>query len=239
MTYPSFSHEQRLPSLKVTKELVKSLEQYLLKCVVDAALVSSEEALKLLSVEVEDSNGSETVASIEQVPGSRFADSTSRVEVVLRIAHKTDGSYLRVRLYFSRRPRSSTLAISATMPNARGFSLGLKEGLFRILDPEKTWHWIAHPTPQVWAFLFAIALFSAVIANSTIIKEAYSPYLLGFSLFIWLYTLAMPPLRRYTCFDSRAAERADENWKWFIYGIAGFLLFGTLLTLFRRQLLGF
>jgi len=238
MTHPSFSHEQSLPSLKVTKDFLHSLEQYFVKRVVDASIVSQEEASKLLSIKIEDSLGSETIASISQVTASRFADSTSRIEVELATPYKPDGTRLRVRLNFSRGRLFSTLAISATMPNARELALGLKDGLLRMLEPQKTWHWIAHPTAQVWGALFAGGVWIGYFLFQASGKEAHFPYLLGSFALVWIYLFGMGSLRSYTVFDSRASERADKIWGWFIGGVATFLLFGTLLTLFRRPLLG-
>lgn len=239
MTHPSFSHEQALPSLKVTKDFLHSLEQYLVKWVVDASIVSQEEASKLLSIKIEDSLGSETVTSISQVTASRFADSTSRIEVELATPYKPDGTRLRVRLNFSRGRLFSTLAISATMPNARELALGLKDGLLRMLEPQKTGHWIAHPISQVWGALFAGGVWIGYFLYQASGKEAYFPYLLGSFSLVLIYLFGMGSLRSYTVFDSRASERADKIWGWFIGGVATFLLFGTLLTLFRRPLLGF
>jgi hypothetical protein len=242
MAFPSFSHEQPLPSLRVTKEFLASIERYLLKWVVDASLASEDEAPKLLSIEIEDGHGSETVTSISQVTGSRFADSTSRIQFTLETAYNRNGTDLRVKLCFSSTQIFSTLKIKATMPNARELSLGLKDSLLRILEPQKTWHWIVHPSSKIWHFLLALSLCISLLLFQANIKEPYSFLLIGFQILLSVYLFVMGSFRKYTIFDSRASERADKIWGkiwgWFIGGVATVIVFGFLTPWLLNRLAG-
>ena len=239
MTNPSFSHEQPLPSLRVTKELLKSLEKYLVKRVVDAAILTEEEAKLALSIRIEDSLGTEKIISIDQMTPSRFADSTSRVEIEIDSPYRRDGIRLRVRLNFAKGRLFSTLAISATMPNAREVALGLRDGLLRVLEPQRTWHWIVHPSAQWWGCVMGVSLWVGYYLFSTDGKEPYYPILLAIFAFVWFYLFGFGTLRPYTTFESRASDRSDKIWSWFLGGAGTFLLFGTALTFLRRPLLGF
>lgn len=238
MVFPSFLHEQSLPSLRITKEFLVSLERYLIKWVVDASLASEDEAPKLLSIEIEDGYGSETVTSISQVTGSRFADSTSRIQFILSTAYNRNGTDLRVRLSFSSKKNFSTLTIKATMPNARELSLGLKDALLRILEPQKTWHGIVHPSTNIWVSLFAVSLCISALLIQVDIKEPYSFHLFGVQILILTYLFVMGSFRKYTIFDSRASERADKIWVWFIGGVATVVVFGTLTPWLLNRLAG-
>lgn len=238
MAFPSFSHEQPLPSLRVTKEFLVSLERYLVKWVVDASLASEDEAPKLLSIEIEDGYGSETVTSISQVTGSRFADSTSRIQFILATAYNGNGTNLRVRLSFSSKKIFSTLTIKATTPNAKELSLGLKDALLRILEPQRTWHWILHPSLNIWAALLTLSFCISFLSIQANIKEPYSSLLFGFQIFIFVYLFVLRAFRKYTIFDSRASERADKIWVWFISGVATLVLFGTLAPWLVARLAG-
>lgn len=239
MTNPSFSHEQPLPSLKVTKDLLESLEKYLVKRIVDAAMLTEEEAKLALSIRIEDSLGTEKMISIDQMTPSRFADSTSRVEIELELPFRRDGLRLRVRLSFARGRLFSTLAISATMPNAREVALGLRDGLLRVLEPQRTWHWIAHPSAQWWGCAMVANLWLGYYLFSTGREAPYYPILLGTFALSWFYLFGISTLRPYTTFESRTSDRSDKIWAWFLGGVGTFLLFGTLLTFLRRPLLGF
>ena len=242
MAFPSFSHEQPLPSLRVTKEFLASIERYLLKWVVDASLASEDEAPKLLSIEIEDGYGSETVTSISQVTGSRFADSTSRVQFILATAYNGNGTNLRVRLSFSSEKNLSTLTIKATTPNAKELSLGLKDALLRILEPQKTWHRIVHPSSKICHFLLALSLCISVLLFQANIKEPYWFLLFGFQILLSVYLFVMGSLRKYTIFDSKASERADKIWgniwAWCIGGVATVVVFNFLFPWLLNRLAG-
>ena len=240
MAFPSFSYRQKLNSLKITKDFLTALEQYLLKWVVDAEIIPQDEAPKSLSIEIEDKHGTETMISISQLNSSRFPDSTSAINIVLRKPFMRDGMNFSVNISFSRGSRSSTLRIDSKMPNAREVVLGLKDGILRMLEQQKTWHWMAHPNLTVWFGLNATLVILSVALNSEIVTERYSFYLIGVIVSILIYWVGgVGVLRRYTVFDSRASERDDKIWGWLITGIGTFLVFGTLFTFFRRQLLGF
>lgn len=239
MTHPSFTYEHPLPSLRVTKDFLASLEQYLLKRVVDSALVSTEEAQASLVIKVNDSFGSEKLNSISQFDASRFSDSTTQIEIELGSPYRRDGMRLKIRLNFARGRLFSTVAISATTPNARDFVLGLKDGIMRVVDPQRTWHWVCHPNAQGWGAFIGIGAILGVSLFRLDAKDILYPFSLGAFAFVFLYLSQLSSLRPYTVFDSRASERSDKIWSWLIGGLGTFLLFGTLLTFIRRPLLGF
>lgn len=239
MSHPSFSYEHPLPSLRVTKDFLASLEQYLMKKVIDSSLVTSEEAQTCLRIKIDDSYGSERLDSVSQASGTRFSDSTSQVEVEVNTPYRGDGTKLRIRLNFARGRLFSTVAISATAPNAKELVLTLKDGIFRILDPQRTWHWLCHPNAQAWASIFGVGVVLVVALVQSDGKGSTFPYLFAAAIFAWLYLFQFASLRLYTVFDTRAAERSDKVWTWLITGICTFALFGTLAVLVRRHFLGF
>ena len=239
MPSPSFSYEHPLRSLRVTKDFLANLEQYLLKKVVETSIATEEEAAACLKIKIDDSLGSERLNSIAQLDGTRFADSTNQIEVELETPYKRDGSKLRIRLNFAKSRLFSTVAISATAPNAKELVLGLKDGILRTLEPHGTWHWICHPIAQAWALVFVAGTALGIAIYRVDGKDTIYPFLLGAFVLVWLYLFQLGPLRPYTVFDTRAAERSDKVWSWFMTGLGTFILFGTLFTLLRRPLLGF
>jgi hypothetical protein len=239
MDHPSFSHEQQLPSLKVTRDFLKDLEAYLIKRLVETSLLVESETSSAITVRIQDSLGTETLGSIQKMQMSRFADSTSSVEVEAELPFRQDGTRLRIRLSFTRSRLFTTLAITATMPAARDTVLGLRDGLLRMLEPARTWHWLGHPKNYVWGVLFATG---SVIGYHLFRSNGLGPrdpYLLLAFASVWLYLFVAGRLLPYTIFDSRSLDRADKIWNWLIGGIATFLIFGTVLTYLRRPALGF
>ncbi|NML19069.1 hypothetical protein [Azohydromonas caseinilytica] len=216
------------------------LEEYLEKYFLDASFLDAEKRNGIFSVKIEDNLGVEKLSSIKQMNTSLFADSTSSVDVEFELPYRDDGIKARVRLNFSRKKMYAKLYISAVMPNSREFVLGLRNGLLRLLESQKIWHWIAHPVPQVGGALFVAACILGYIAiNFADKKENFYSLWIFLIALIWFYLFFMGDLRPYNVFKSRASDRSDKIWGWLIGGAATFLLFGTLLTLFRRPLLGF
>lgn len=239
MNHPSFAYEHSLPSLRLTKDFLESLERYIIKRAGDLTVMNPEEIKACLRIKIDDRFGSENLNSIARLDSSRFEDSTSRVELELDTPYRSDGIKLRVRLNFSKGRLFSTVSIAATMPNARDVSLSLKDGILRMLDPQRTWHWVCHPIASVWGIIFGVGAMSMYSLYQSESNGFVKPMALGLSILLWFYLFYIGTLRTYTVFDSRASERADKIWSWLIGGIGTFLIFGTLLTLLRRQILGF
>lgn len=238
MDHPSFSQRQTLPSLKITKECLESLESYLVGWVVDNRISSVEEAAKSLSLEIEDKNGVEKFSAMSQVPFSRFHDSTSRIQILMKKPFTHDGTELRVRLDFSGRPRFSELQIDATMPNAKDRALALKGGLLRVLEQQKTQNWIAHPNSATSTILYSTVLLISFFQLKGISNATISLFLWVISAVLFVYLFLVPQLRRYTVFDSSAADKADDRWKWLIRSIVGVLLFSSFLPWLLSRLAG-
>jgi hypothetical protein len=237
----TFSCEEDLPSLKVTRDLIGSLERYLVQRVVDECDLSLDEVKKAFTLRVEDNFGTEHFSSAEQLHTTLFPDSTKRVIVEIEPRWKREGIRLQLRLSFSRGRMLSTLSISATAPNSRELVTGLKDGVLRVLEPQKTWHWICHPGAEVWGGLIGVSmvvLFALWKLDSTHPASGAEFLFLGF-LMLWMLILALPRFRPYTAFDSRAYERSTKIWNWLFAGFMSFLIFGTLLALFRKSWLGF
>ena len=78
-----------------------------------------------------------------------------------------------------------------------------------------------------------------MVVGKQALTEGFFPVAVGIFAFAWFYLFGIGTLRPYTTFESRASDRSDKIWSWFLGGTGTFLLFGTLLTFLRRPLLGF
>lgn len=231
-----FSYDQSLPSLRVTKDLLESLESYLAQRIATSCSLTVDEARKLLSITIEDNLGTEHFSSVNQFHTTRFSDSTKRV--VVEIGAHSEGVRLQLRLQFSRGRMLSSMSISATAPNSRELVAGLKDGILRVLEPCRTWHWICNPSAEMWGALIAIFLVLVFLQWKL---DASHPVSSAVSIGIFILWLlgVLPYLRPYMVFDSRVSERSDKIWNWFFTGLMTFLVFGTLFVLIREGVLGF
>ena len=236
----TFSYDHPLPSLHLTKELLETLERYLTQQVALACSLESEVARTCFSVSIDDNLGTEKFASVKEFHPSRFSDSTKRVTVEIDAPWRPNSPRVRVRLQLSPGRLFSTTVISAEAPSPRELVLGLREGIARVLEPHKTWHWLCYPTAAVWGTLMAAFTIAVVTLWQRADTNVLSPYALAVIFAFCLYYLQfLTNLRPYVSFESRASERSDKVWSWFLGGLMTFLLFGTLFTMARRGLLGF
>ena len=237
----TFSYEHGVPSIRLTKDVLEALERYIPNRIAEACNIAPEDARKGFSIHIVDREGTEHFDSIEQFTPSRFSDSTEKITVDLDARKwSKEGPFVSISLRFSRTRLFSSILITATAPNAREISVGLKDGVLRMLDPHKTWHWWCHPTAEVWGTYIAASIGLAVAAWQLHSKQPVYPLLLVTIMAFCLYALqSLLNLRPYTIFDSRAAERGDKIWSWFAKGLMTFLVFGTLLTLIRKYMFDF
>ncbi|MDP1675195.1 MAG: hypothetical protein Q8L65_19055 [Burkholderiales bacterium] len=239
MSYPAFNFENRLPSIRVTKDFLGALERYLLKKVVEVGMVDEDKALSCIEIKIEDSLGSERLSSISQFESSRFSDSTSRIEIEFERPYIGDGKRLKIRLNFTKNRLFTSLAISASAPNARELVLGLRDGILRTIEPQNTWHWIFHPNAAISGLIFGGGVILGVQMFRIGPTDPSQLFVTGGFIFVWIYLFLLGTWFPYTGFDSKSAERAGKIFNWLLTGVATFLVFGTLFTMLRRPLLGF
>jgi hypothetical protein len=236
-----FKIEQRVPSVKVTKKLLESLERYLVskKEAVQADLKLPPENEKF-SISVTDNLGTETFSSTNQLRTDRFLDSTTNVRVSFACRWYKAKTSLAVDVRFSTTPYLASLTVLCEADAARELGVGLYQSLSEITATGKTSNWRYHA--PLWlegplqGATIGMGLWAVMLMRDHRIAGMVLATVAGLAFAYFSIGKRFHP---YTLFDSSRAERIQRAGDWFEYGLLTFLVFGILLTLLRRSLLGF
>lgn len=236
----NFTLEKQLPSCTVNKDLLRELEIYLLS---KAKALAGDEILeddRCFCVRIHDDLGVESLSSVEKIPGGQFLDSTSQVALELNLRIRRTPFPLEVHVRFNRDRLFSKLSISHSGDDARSVVAGLYDGVFRIVLSAKNGNAFFNPPPALEGALW-IATSLPLFIGSTLEKFLPSAFAICalFSALMYAYLIAGKRLRPYTEFDTSSTERNSKLMEWFIYGLAGFIVFGTLFSAFRKSVFGF
>lgn len=224
--------------MKVTRDLLEELERYLVTNVARICSLSPDEAARSISIRVEDKRGAENFSSVSQFNTTKFPDSTKCVQLEVDTHIYADGTQLNLQIKFSRGRMMSKLSIrcKSSSASARESVVGLKDGIFRVFEPSKTWHWICNPAPEIWGVLIAawIVLFFVVwdLIKYPVVRDGVAFGIIA--LFICMAGLRY--LRPYTVFDSRSSEWSDKLFWNLLWGL---LVSGMLIPFVRKCAFGF
>ena len=237
-----FEIEKYMVSCKVTKPLLDSIRKYLIEKK-DALQVhkSKPPALDRFRIAITDDLGKETVASTEEMRPSRFLDSTKEVRVSFECTWYEPKTSIEVSLKFDTDRIGSRITVATSGDGARELGHAVYKALSDIIQTNRTGNWKYYPPAHLEGAIlglsacgFLIGLISAFGSKST----ASLP-LLAFGLLAFIYGVLGKRLHPYNIFDSSRGDRLQKTGEWFERGLFTLILFGSVLTLFRRQLLGF
>lgn len=235
----TFEFEKDLPSTKVTKELIETLEQYMLDRVHSITAVDREELHNRLTITIKDGFGEERFSSIDQFHPARFSDTTRRITMEIAARHRSGGPQVRIRVSLARSRMLANTTINVSATNARENALGLADGISRIVEAHKTWHWIFHPTAPAYGVLLTLIAGSIVVLWNTSDGSKIRFPLSITTIILIVYLVYSGALRPFIVFDSPALDRNDKVWNWLVSGLLAFLLFGVILGYLKKSWLGF
>ncbi|THF67307.1 hypothetical protein E6C76_02725 [Pseudothauera nasutitermitis] len=235
-----FKLEKQLPSCTVSKDLLRELEAYLLA---KAKALAGDEVLeegRHFRVRIHDDLGVETISTVDSIPGGQFLDSTSQVALELDLRYGKTSFPLEVDIRFNKDRSFSKLTIAYSGDDARSVVAGLNDGVLRLVLSAKNGNRFFNPPPAFEGALW-VATSLPLFAGSVIEKTLPSGFAFGALLaaLMYAYLIAGKRLRPYTAFDTPSTERNSKIVEWFIYGLAGFLVFGTLFVVLRKSAIGF
>lgn len=234
---PAFELKRRLPSCRVDKETLLVIEDYILEQARDVFGLTPEVAQSKLSVVIQESLGTERLASAKEMRSDTFPDTT--VSVQLEVREWRPSCTLDV--YFHRESFHSSATVRAEGAQAREKAIGFFDGLLRRLESHRSYAWFFHPHPAIGGALSALTFmsFGAVPwAFTAAVPEKLAAGFIALPLVLLIFHVGAR-LNPYTSFASRRADIREKTWNWFVGGMVAFLVFGTLLAGLRKKILGF
>lgn len=236
-----FVIEKRVPSVKVTKKLLESIERYLVgkKAALQIDFASPPDSERL-TIALTDNLGTETISSTDQLRTDRYLDSTTDIKLTFDCKWYKFKTSLEVDVRFSAKRALSSVTVACESDTARELGVGLYQSLSDITATAKTSNWRYHAPPGQEGAIMGVAI-SLLVWGAVLVADRP---IFGMALAVpgglaFVYLTLGKRLHPYTLFDSSRAERIQKAGDWFGYGLLTFLVFGIAFTLIRRVLLGF
>lgn len=210
----AYSFKCKLPSVKVTQQLLVTLE----KCVLDEIRGLDGELKNdfVYSVVLRETSGSEEAfTTAAQLPAGKFNDALSSVELRFDTAWKAE-SRATVNILFSEGSGSTRLRCTLSGANPRPACARIQERILTTLGAHRTHHdWIHFGGDSLTA---AIGITGCVAAAGAIISWRTVP--LGIALGSAIFCFSAFAIRAvylpYTLFDSALAEKRADTGKWLV-----------------------
>lgn len=222
-----FRDDRELPSTKVTKELLKSLEQYIIERTSNPPGKKDGQHAGATGIQVSITDGTrtETIETIDQFTPTRFSDTTKSIELSYMGTSLTD---FHITVKFEPERHFSQMRVAYEGPVAKEVGGGVVTGILECLAPHKTGNKWLHPeraTQTALAFILVVVMFlwlKGIVAPPAIVPYISVVLFCGI-MYVWVW----PWLKPYTTFDSPRSDRKDLWWKymwgWFVVigGITG------------------
>ena len=227
-----FDLERKLPSCRVTRSLLESLEKYILeKKKTLENEIGSPPSSEYLTFSVTDNLGTESVGSTQQLRTDRFLDSTSDVTVKLRASWYEKNTSLSVSIKFSNDRFRSKVTVVSESDMARELAVGVYQSLSEIIETNKTTNWFFHPSRLLEIFLWVV-LVSLPTVGARLQYDFGIPHMFLRSVLldfvVCIYIFLGPRICPYTTFDSLRADRLRSFSNLYITALVTFLLSSVL-----------
>lgn len=209
----SFRDERELPSIKVTKELLESLEQYILGQASNLLGKMGEQAARVgrFKVSITDGPGTVTMGSFDQFNPTKFSNTTKAIELSYTSASLIG---LDITVMFDLDRRSSKMRVACGGAGAQEFVRGVVAGIRDCLAGHTTWNKWFHPVLEIQYALAFISLGITVLwLKGLVSPPAVFPHMGGLYFIGILYVWVCPWFKPYTTFDSPRSDSKDIWWK--------------------------
>jgi hypothetical protein len=165
-----------------------------------------------------------------------FRNDISGLAIELKIEEDDEAlNEFEITLSFSKDEEKCNLDIALTDENPMEKVMAIEGGLKSVMSYNKNTNWLLYPNG------IAILTFVALFLGSTqlIAEPKRSNYFWIVGLFLVGVFMACRYFKGYCTFESKRQQQLDIWYRWFITGLAGFIVFATVLPTIRKSLLGF
>jgi hypothetical protein len=237
---PLYNMQSAISTYSINKSLIEKIEDFLQRDSLEILNIKSKNGMtdekNTVSITIHDPFGHERYTTIREYKHNLFKNDTEGISV--RHELMSESVELKITLRFSKKEDSTYLAISLMDTSAREKVSAIEEGIFTILDRQNNMNWLLYPRQPILAIIVLGCLAAGLVAWD------HPKPILRFSLglLFWsgiFYFAICRYFKGYCTFDTNKQTRLDQWFNWLVFGLAGFLLFSTLLTSVRNYLFGF
>lgn len=222
-----FSLRKDIPSVKVSKELVEQLENYILQDVSEIIGIDYKLLKENYTVEINDELGTETFKSISDYSLNRFQDGTKNIKFGFSLYSPLN---FRIKVSFDVDKYSSKIDLYIKSIKPREKINGIYNGLLDRLMIHKTYNRYFHNS----LIKGIISGLNGIILTISLIQ--FSKGNLFISLILLLIAtgsiiavLNISNIKPYSEFDTNKQRIYNKFFSWFIWGILSFIFFGLIL----------
>jgi hypothetical protein len=234
----TFQLKRHLPSCRLDPEGLVKVENYVFEQAEDVFGLSEATARSKCSVVVEERFGKATLSSATELRADEFPDSTISVRWTINAYDPR----VKLDVHFHRDTDYAEVEVESQGAQSREKAIGFVEGVYRQLESRRTYNWFFHPRPLLLRATLVVVtwpLFGIVpLAFTVKLPRGLSFAVVVTALGLVIYHVG-GILKPFTAFASRRTNARDRLWTWFVTGMTGFIIFGTLLAALRKTLFGF
>lgn len=240
---PVFTTEKKLHSLHLTVEALQQIERYLFDNMCNILKIDPIEFKEKYEINILDDFGTEQFNTIEDFRLKHFSNSTRGIH----LSSRTYKSGLN-RFDLNFKSSECAIIISFENENARDKVIAVLSGLDRITDQFRTNNFLYHPPLSINVIETALLLYGSpflvimyLSGKLTSLSDSYPHHVSAILVAYYLSGLHyfLGKIKPYCSFDTMKHQRYSKLYEWLLYGILGFLIFGTLFPYFRKSLFGF
>jgi hypothetical protein len=229
-----FNIRKNLPSIKVDKELIEQLENYLLSNVPEIIGIEKHLIEEKYSLEIVDSLGTGKFNRISEFPLSLFQDGTKKIKFGFSFYGLISFS---IYISFSNTQSSSELDISLKTNNPREKAQGIYNGLMERINQHKTYNFIFHNISMGIVVGLGTWLIIPII-NQTIKKNyLWASYLTLATIIMFFIGISGAKFKPFSEFLTKKQIRYNKVISFLIWGIISYFIFGLGFGLLKDSII--
>ena len=223
-----YNLRKRITSCTITKELIGSIEEYI-KIDLVKFLALSSDVSKDFSIEVLDRLGKEKYNSFSEYRPIGFDDNIKAIEIVYYCQEKFT-TRISLEISFGISKTDSDLNIHLKGDNAKEKCYSIVSRIEDLIRPAKTNNRRFHSYWYVMIWIFPLYLFW--FSPFFISKKLYAMFIIIPLLTTFLIVLAFSPhiIKPYCDFNTRKQRIIQQYFKFFYWGILGFVFFNLIFS---------
>ena len=220
-----FYIDKKLPSIKIDKQLIEQLEDYIINDVSGIIGIEKEIIRKEYVLQITDSFGTEEYESISEFPMSIFQNETK--QIILKYSIYSNSELATLNISFSNKDYFTSIKIRIKTENPREKAQGIFNGILDRINPYKTYNSFFH-NQILGGIIWGLSLLAIYIVVSLFFNKEYlwGIYLTVVIILINYLISNGKSFKPYSEFITTKQLRINKIFSFFIWGTISYLVFG-------------